>query len=204
MKTMRVLIVFVVISVIPLFSMARGQDLSSFEELKEPRIITKKNQKMLVVEAKGDPNIVGVKGFGLVFRLYYTMKETPKGMFLPTPRARWPVSLDSPKSEWIGLYALPVPDNAAVLPQHETEPGIKASLTTWEYGDVAEILHVGPYDKEQPTVKRLKDFVKQQGYVIIGDHEEEYIKGPTMNSKGDPDKYMTILRYRVKKSESHH
>ena len=49
------------------------------ENLREPRITTRKNEKMLVVEARGDPNVVGAKAFGLLFRLYYSIKETPKG-----------------------------------------------------------------------------------------------------------------------------
>ena len=32
-------------------------------------------------------------------------------------------------------------------------------IETWEYGTVAEILHIGPYTKEQPTVQRLTDFI---------------------------------------------
>ncbi|NUM64306.1 GyrI-like domain-containing protein [candidate division KSB1 bacterium] len=73
-------------------------------------------------------------------------------------------------------------------------------MTTWEYGEVAEILHMGPYDKEQPTVARLMEFIKTQGYEVAGEHEEEYLKGPTMFSRGDPEKYATIIRYRVRKT----
>lgn len=201
MKIARILIVIVVAAVVSGFFTAQGSNLSQFEHLKEPKISTKKNQKMLVVEAKGDPNIIGGKAFGLLFQLYYTMKETPKGPMQAAPRARWPVSVDTPKSEWTGLYALPVPESITELPQYEAQEGLKATLTTWEYGEVAEILHVGPYDKEKPTIKRLMDFVKEQGYEVVGDHEEEYIKGPTMYGKGDPEKYLTIIRYRVKKSD---
>ena len=75
------------------------------------------------------------------------------------------------------------------------------TLTTWEYGDVAEMLHVGPYDREEPTIAKLKQFIKECGYEIVGEHEEEYLKGPGMFSKGNPDKYLTIIRYRVKKTK---
>lgn len=170
------------------------------ENLKEPRITNRRNEKMLVVEAKGDPNVIGSKAFGLVFQLYFTIKETPKGPGQSPPRARWPESLDAPKTEWTGYYALPIPETVTELPKHETPPGLKASVTTWEYGDVAEVLHVGPYDKEEPTFQRLKDFIKSQGYETIGGHEEEYIKGPTMSGKGDPEAYLTIIRYRVRRS----
>ncbi len=201
MKAARIVIVLVAFAIICPFSNVQGQTLSKFEHLKEPKISTKEDQKMLVVEAKGDPNVIGGKAFGLLFQLYYSMKETPKGPMQSAPRARWPVSLDSVKSEWTGFYALPVPETITELPKHEAQEGLKASLVVWEYGEVVEILHVGPYNKEEPTVRRLKDFVEKQGYEIAGDHEEEYIKGPTMYGKGDPEKYLTIIRYQVKKSK---
>lgn len=199
MKIARLIFVIFALAIISVLFIAQNSNTSGFDHLKEPKISNKKHQKMLVIEAKGDPNIIGEKAFGLLFQLYYSMKETPKGPIQPAPRARWPVSLDAPKSEWMGFYALPVPETITELPQYEEQEGLKASLTTWEYGEVAEILHVGPYDKEEPTMKRLMDFVKDQGYIVFGEHEEEYIKGPTMYGKGDPEKYLTIIRYHVKK-----
>ncbi|HXU37226.1 MAG TPA: hypothetical protein VN937_12760 [Blastocatellia bacterium] len=173
---------------------------SQLEALKEPRITSRKNEKMLVVEAKGDPNIVGAKAFGLLFRLYYSIKETPKGAGQAPPRARWPQSIETPKAEWIGYYGLPVPETVTTLPQYQPQEGLKVSLTIWEYGDVAEILHIGPYDREEPTMERVKSFVKQQGYTTLEAHEEEYVKGPTMSGPGDSEKYLTIIRYRVQKT----
>ena len=70
-------------------------------------------------------------------------------------------------------------------------------LTTWEYGEVAEVLHIGPYDREEPTLQRLREFVQVEGYALVEEHEEEYIRGPTMAGPGDPEQYLTILRYRV-------
>ncbi len=200
-KPARIAVMIVIGALSSAFLMAQDRSLSRFEHLKDPKISKKKNERMLVVEAKGDPNVIGTKAFGLLFQLYYTMKETPKGPMQAIPRARWPVALDAPKSEWIGLYGLPVPETAAQLPQFEAQKDLKVSLTTWEYGEVAEILHVGPYTKEEPTIQRLRDFVKQQGYSIVGGHEEEYISGPTMGGKGDPEKYLTIIRYRVRKPD---
>jgi hypothetical protein len=181
-----------------LYSTAFCIDVNQFENLKELKISTKKNQKMLVVEAKGDPNIMGGQAFGLLFQLYYRINETPKPL-RDFPRARWPESLQAPKAQWSGLYALPVPETVTQLPPHQEPNGLKASLAIWEYGEVAEILHVGPYSREEPTLKRLQKFVDQQGYTIIGGHEEEYIKGPESNE--NPDEFVTILRYRVQKTD---
>ena len=76
---------------------------------------------------------------------------------------------------------------------------MEVELTTWEYSEVAEILHVGPYSEEQPTVERLRAFIEESGYEIIGDHEEEYLKGPGMFVRVRPEDYATIIRYRVRK-----
>ncbi|MCK9244452.1 MAG: GyrI-like domain-containing protein, partial [Candidatus Marinimicrobia bacterium] len=59
--------------------------------------------------------------------------------------------------------------------------------------------HVGPYTTEPPTIQKLMDYITSQGYTIIGPHEEEYLKGPTMFGKGNPEKYKTIIRYQVAK-----
>ena len=53
--------------------------------------------------------------------------------------------------------------------------------------------------KETPTIEKLKKFIDNNGYKIIGAHEEEYLRGPGMFFKGNPNKYWTIIRYRVEK-----
>ena len=77
---------------------------------------------------------------------------------------------------------------------------MRLKITTWVYGEVAEVLHIGPYSAEQMDIQRLRAFIDSQGYRVVGDHEEEYIKGPGMLFAGNPDKYLTIIRLRVEKS----
>lgn len=177
--------------------------LSNYEPLKQPRITVLKDQKLLVVEAMGDPNVIGGRAFGLLFQLYYGLPSATHGSPTASPRARWPQPLSTPANERVGLYALPLPDNASQLPPFQPQPGLTACITNWEYGDVAEMLHVGPYTREQPSLDRLKDFIHAQGYSIVGQgHEEEYISGPSPLGNGDPEQYLTILRYRVRKNGS--
>jgi hypothetical protein len=186
-----VVVLIIAVAAVIGFFMMRGPDVGQFEVLREPRIGRKPDQKMLVVEATGDPSAVGSKAFSLLFKAYF------KGWHMVAPRARWPKPPDTPRSEWVGLYGMPVPDSTEKLPDVSPEPGCKLSLTTWEYGQVAEILHVGPYSGEAPTIKKLEKYVDEKGYKIVGVHEEEYLRGPGMFGKGDPEKYCTILRYRV-------
>jgi len=62
-----VIAVLIIGGVLFLFMMP-GPDLSQFEHLKEPQISTEANQKVIVVEVKGNLNEVGSKAFGLLFK----------------------------------------------------------------------------------------------------------------------------------------
>lgn len=173
-----------------------------YEQLAEPRIVERADERVLEVRAVGDPNEIGNAAFGLLFQLYFS-SGAATGFAPPVARARWQEGLDEiPRSEWIGRYALPIPETVESLPEHTPPDGVTASITTWEYGTIAEILHVGRYDQEQPTIERLKTFVGAEGYETIGGHEEEYVVGSTMAGPGDPDEYRTILRYRVRNADS--
>jgi len=203
-KLLIILSVVAVVVILGLFiavSMPKGPDVSQYESLRQPQMRAMADQRVIVVEAKGDPNVAGKEAFSLLLKTYFRTKGVPKGREVPAPRGRWPLSPDTPKAEWVGFYAMPVPETVTGVPAGRSKSGLSARLDTWEYGEVAEILHVGPYDKEEPTVRRLLDFIAASGYRPIGLHEEEYLKGPTMFSKGNPEKYVTIIRYRVEKVE---
>jgi hypothetical protein len=190
-----VLFMVVVLIAITLFYM-RGPDISKYEYLKEPQISQKDDQKMLQVETTGDPNTVAGKAFALLFKTYYQNVKT-KGMV--APRARWLKPFDTPVDQWVGQCGLPVPESLAQLKSKPQQPGYVVSLTVWQYGEVAEILHKGPYSAEAANVEKLKAFIAASGYQINGPHEEEYLRGPGMFGRGDPNKYCTIIRYQVEK-----
>lgn len=173
------------------WGLARTQETEPDARLDEPRIVRMPPQRMLVVEARGDPNVVGQRAFSLLFKTFFSLK----GARMAPPRARWLTPLSAPKEEWVGLYALPVPDEITSLPSGSEG----ARLEEWEYGDVAEILHRGSYREEAPTVEKLMRFIAAKGYEVAGPHEEVYLKGPGMVS--DPSQYLTIIRYQVKKKE---
>jgi hypothetical protein len=185
-----------VLGIIAIF-MIPGPDLSKYEYLSNPQIRNMENQRMVVVEARGNPDVVGKKAFSLLFKTYFKIKGVTRGPKQPAPRARWPFQPNQKNIEWRGLYAMPVPQGTTLLPAVKSDPEITIRLDTWEYGTVAEILHVGPYDREEQDIARLTAFIKDKGYSIVGDHEEEYLKGPGMFLKGDPEKYYTIIRYRI-------
>ncbi len=189
-KTTKLTLGFVLITFAISSIWAQTQDLSQYEKLKDPQIKKMPDKvKVLVVEKKGDPNVVAGMAFSTLFSTFFSLP----GVKMAPPRARWLNTLTEPRNEWVGLYALPLPDSVTSL-QSQVE-GVK--IDHWDYGEVAEILHTGSYSEETPTIEKLFAFIAEQGYEIAGPHEEEYLRGP--ESGTDTSKYMTIIRYQVRK-----
>ena len=163
---------------------------------KEPQILEMPLQKMAVVYGKGTPDKVFSEFMPALYGSVYTLKFDLKKKGLPTfkvsgLRARYPDAHLVPKEEWTHIIGLPIPEDTTSLPQKV--PGIEVKLETWEYGTVAQILHLGAYDQEGPTVERLHKFIDDSGYEIAGVHEEEYLTTP------DAKVPKTIIRYTVRK-----
>ena len=198
MRSTRLLIIVALMAAggVAVLWLRSGPDASQFAHLREPRLTRLSDQRMLVVEAAGDPNVVGASAFTLLFSTYFRLDGVSRIERPRAPRARWQAQQDTPKDKWLGQYALPLPDSV-VAPPTESTGAPQARITTWVYGDVAEILHVGPYSAEQPDIERLLHFINSRGYRAVGEHEEEYVKGPGMMFSGDPEQYLTIIRLRV-------
>jgi hypothetical protein len=174
----------------------RGPGIKQYAKFSDPQIIKMDNRKMLALEVKGDPEQQAMKAYSKLFPIYFKLKGANMRV---APLARWTGTDTTPASEWAGTYAIPVPDGITKLPEQKTEPVAKIEM--WLYGDVAQILHIGPYDEEAGDIKKLRDFITAGGYKISGPHEEEYIKGPGMIFKGNPKKYWTLIRYQVEKKK---
>ena len=162
----------------------------------DPQILEMPSQKMAVVYAKGAPDQVFSDFLPALYGSVYTLKFDLKKKGLPTfkvsgLRARYPDAHLVPKEEWTIIVGLPVPEDTTSLPQKV--PNIEAKIEPWQYGTVAQILHLGPYDQECPTVERLQQFIKDSGYEIAGVHEEEYLTTP------DAKVIKTLIRYPIKK-----
>ncbi len=153
-------------------------------------------QKMAVVYAKGAPDKVFPEVMPALYGSVYTLKFDLKKQGLPTfkvsgLRARYPDAHLVPKEEWTYIIGLPVPEDTTALPQKIA--GVEVKVETWEYGTVAQILHLGAYDQEYAAVERLHRFIDDSGYDIAGVHEEEYLTSP------DAKVIKTIIRYPIKR-----
>ncbi len=64
-------------------------------------------------------------------------------------------------------------------------------LEHFEEGLAAQIMHLGPYSAEPPTIVRLHAFIHDQGYVPRGKHHEVYLSDPRRVA---PEKMKTVIR----------
>jgi hypothetical protein len=67
-------------------------------------------------------------------------------------------------------------------------------LVDFEEGPAAQMLHVGPYTAEAPTIARLHEFLHEQGFTFDGHrhkHHEIYLGDPRRTA---PEKLRTIIR----------
>jgi effector-binding domain-containing protein len=180
----------------------RGPDLTAYERFRDPTLLTMPTQQVLAVEFHGNTETEGGQAMAALFDCYFRLDGVKTGPQIPAPLGRWPLDVDTPKEQWVGRFALPVPDNVGPIPADLATKYPTARLETWEYGEVAQVLHVGPYTAEAPTIDRLHQFIQLQGYGIVGEHEEEYLRGPGMFGPGNPADYYTLIRYRVQKTRS--
>jgi hypothetical protein len=60
----------------------------------------------------------------------------------------------------------------------------------------AQLLHIGPYNNETENIKRLHQFIHDNGYILSGKHREIYLSDAR---KTAPEKLKTIIRQPILK-----
>lgn len=73
----------------------------------------------------------------------------------------------------------------------------KVEIVSLAEGKCVQMLHVGPYDKEQVTVQKMLEFAEAEGCAAHGRHHEIYLSDPRRVA---PEKLKTILRLPVKRN----
>ena len=151
-----------------------------------PELIDLPDRKVLTITSIGDPNFVNENvfsslygtAFGTRFKIY-----KPKGLEVKFGKltALWPDAHLIPKDKWTGIWAIPVPDFYENKDLVQKDPGNPVQIEIWKGGIYAQILHLGSYSEEEPTIIKLHEFIEKQGIKmkdIPGIHEEEYLTSP--------------------------
>jgi hypothetical protein len=112
--------------------------------------------------------------------------------------------LTGDKSEWDWTMMIRQPDAVTgdlvghladeVAAKKSMPVARKLRLISFEEGAAAQVLHVGPYAAEAPTIVRLHGFIRERGFTFDGHrhkHHEIYLGDPRRSA---PEKLRTIIR----------
>ena len=165
-----------------------------------PTLTKLADRRVISVTSIGDPNVVMEPYMKALYGAAYWAKMKvykPKGVKMELGKlvAQWPDAHLKPKDKWTGVWGVPVPDYVSDKDLTQKDPNIKVKVEVWKGGESAEILHLGAYTEEGPTIQKLHDFVKESGYKLAGPHEEEYLTKP------DAKNMKTIIRYLIIKAK---
>lgn len=105
---------------------------------------------------------------------------------------RWTMMINQPK--WITEQLIEA-TREKVAAKKPLPALPKLRLLTLHEGVAVQIMHVGSYDDEAPTLARLHDeYMPAHGFAFNGDHHEIYLGDPRRTA---PEKLKTILRQPV-------
>ncbi|HSA96252.1 MAG TPA: GyrI-like domain-containing protein [Acidobacteriota bacterium] len=181
----------------------------------KPAIIDVPAMNALMVDGTGDPNgPVFQEAVGSLYSVAYTLKFTfkkEKAIDYPVMALEGLWCADDPavftsgeRDKWKWTIFVVVPDVvtkkdvaaaiAAVKKKAKFPRFPELRLERFAEGRAAQIMHIGPYAAEGPTIERLHRFIEEQGYRLRGWHHEIYM-GDSRRSA--PEKLKTILRHPI-------
>lgn len=109
---------------------------------------------------------------------------------------RWQAMIMQPDPVDAGLVA------AAVAQACERKPSAgleRLRYVRWSEGRCAQMLHVGSYAEEGPSIERLHRAITAAGYQAYGRHHEIYLGDPRRSA---PQNLRTILRHPVRPQQA--
>ena len=185
----------------------------------KPVIVNVPVLNFAMVEGEGDPNTAPAypQAIEALYAISYTIKfmlkktgEFPDYSVPPLEGLWWMGGEDmfdfEAKHNWKWTAMIMQPefvtrkvfnDGLKIAKEKKELPALWGMrLEKWKEGKVAQVLHVGPYSAEQPTIAALHEFIKTSGYVLEGKHHEIYLSDPRKTAS---EKLKTIIRQAVGK-----
>lgn len=168
----------------------------------------------LMVDGEGDPNTATVfaEAVEALFTVSYTLKFMVKKGALATDYGVMPLEglwwaddmskfgiEDKSNWKWTAMIAQPpfvtqaMLDAALAEVKNKKNPAALSQLRfeAFTEGKCAQILHIGPFSDEGPTIARLHKFIETNGGKLRGKHHEIYLSDIR---KAAPEKWKTIIR----------
>ncbi len=181
-----------------------------------PRLVETRPAKYLAIAGSGDPNAPAFgEKVGALSAVAFTVKMARKkagrdykvagleGLWWGVGRGKWMV--EQARDAWRWKVLIRVPDFVTakdviaaartLLARGKEKAVTRVKLETLREDRCVQMLHVGPYVNESPTMDAMLAFAKAQGLRFTGRHHEIYLSDPR---RVKPEKLRTILRHPVR------
>jgi hypothetical protein len=187
-----------------------------YRAARTPAFIDVPELAFAMLDGQGDPNTSPAFGAAVeaLYGVSYAAKFAVKGVtglnyaVMPLEGLWWTPGVQSfaaaERSEWRWTLMIMQPtavtadlfDAAAAqaASRRPSEAVLRVRREVYAEGRAAQILHVGPFATEGPTILELHAFIADHGCAPTGKHHEIYLSDPRRTA---PEKLKTILRQPV-------
>lgn len=188
---------------------------------KAPKIVNVPAANYLMIDGAGNPNTAqrfqdAIQTlYPLAYALRFHIKKTfnisytvmpLEGQYWGTPKEQTSFTdADKDKWSWTLMILQPEMITPALFEEKREEVRQKKNpplidevrFESFTEGAVVQIMHLGSFDDEGPTVEGMHQYAYEQGYELCGKHHEIYLND---FRKVAPEKLKTILRHPVCKA----
>jgi hypothetical protein len=170
--------------------------------------------RFLKIDGQGDPNESSAYGeavealFALSYALKLRAKKSPLEInyaLMPLEGLWWADDMSSfatgDRAKWLWTMMIMQPDfidgdlieeTRVAVAAKKSLPGLqKIRLESFTEGPAAQIMHIGPFSTEGPTIEKVHRFIKESGREPSGKHHEIYLSDIR---KADSAKWKTVIR----------
>ena len=180
---------------------------------KKVEVVEVSKMNFLMIDGDGGPNHPTFQNaievlFPLSYTLKFMIKKSDIGIdygVLPLEGLWWADDMSSfikdKKDDWKWTLMIMQPEliSNEMVVEAVNQVRVKKNPTSLPLvrfesineGKVAQIMHIGPFSEEGPTVQKLHSFIKDSGKKIIGKHHEVYLSDIR---RAAPEKWKTIIR----------
>lgn len=169
--------------------------------------------RFLMIDGEGDPNTSAwyAEAVEALFSVSYTAKFMVKKSAAAIDYAVMPLEglwwsddlsafVDNQRSRWQWTMMIMQPDMVEEAVLHAAIEQVKARkglavvdalrIEDFTEGPCAQVLHVGPFSEEGPTIQRVHDFIGERS-ALRGKHHEIYLSDIR---RADPARWKTVIR----------
>jgi hypothetical protein len=187
--------------------------------LKTIDIVDVPEMNFLMVDGKGNPNTAqeykdAVEAlYALSYAVKFMVKKGETGIdygVMPLEGLWWAddmndfIAGNKDRWKWTSMIMQPKYVSGDLINQAIVEVSRKKNLVSldkvrfesFREGLVAQLMHLGSYSDEAPTIERLHHYIEESGYQLVGKHHEIYLSDPRRSA---PEKLKTIVRQPIRK-----